>query len=450
MIQPTILPCQHTFCFHCLQNLQQTRTGSLPVYSNSHSLSNENQITIITCQTCSRTHRINSLHDLEENRSIEFLINTLLCETCQKLFPSNQLDTCLHCFEVLCPNCYDDHLHSHEINSKSSQNKSSIEQVKPSSPLIEKENLDLIQSKKKNNSFLRRIIHPARHRRNDSSSSTKSNKQIECVKKVFRSKSTSPVRVEPKQPTTPVTPVRKFLNLHDQYEHTSEHIAQSKQRQSELDFTVKKLIEMLTVKTNENLQQISIYWLFIKKQMLQQYQTKQNRFSVFDYLMNKTCCSSDKSQKQIELYLERNDEIHACLQVLSTTVGIIAQQENSVLISQFFDREEQTTVRSLKRQLENLLSAYADEVSFIIERIRVYETRFSSWKDSNPMELESIAYEWTQIIEHDYPSIIERISNDFINQIPQLEKILIRMLTNMKIRLLNVNNQPTSRRSSES
>jgi hypothetical protein len=60
------------------------------------------------------------------------------------------------------------------------------------------------------------------------------------------------------------------------------------------------------------------------------------------------------------------------------------------------------------------------------------------------MDLDSITYQWTTIIEHDYPSLIEKISNDFITKIPQIEKILVQMLKNMKKRLLNTNNQRTS------
>ena len=114
MMKPTLLPCQHTFCFKCLQNTQQIRPGSLPILSNNSLSSNDNQIRIITCQKCSCIHRINSLTDLELNQSIQLLINTLLCETCHQLYPSNQLDTCFHCFGVLCPKCYEQHIENHQ------------------------------------------------------------------------------------------------------------------------------------------------------------------------------------------------------------------------------------------------------------------------------------------------------------------------------------------------
>jgi hypothetical protein len=122
MLKPTLLPCQHTFCFKCIQNNQQIRVGSSPAQSNNCLLSNDNHTKLITCQTCSRTHHINSLTDLQENQSMELLINTLLCQTCHQLYPSNELDTCLHCYGVLCQKCYDDHIQTHQNDVKPNKN----------------------------------------------------------------------------------------------------------------------------------------------------------------------------------------------------------------------------------------------------------------------------------------------------------------------------------------
>lgn len=112
-MKPTILPCQHTFCFNCIQNSQQTRSNSLPTHSNSCLLSNTNQTITIKCQKCSCLHNINSLSDLEENQSIKLLINTLLCEHCHQLYSSNQLDTCSHCFSIICFKCFEEHAQNH-------------------------------------------------------------------------------------------------------------------------------------------------------------------------------------------------------------------------------------------------------------------------------------------------------------------------------------------------
>jgi hypothetical protein len=496
-MKPTLLPCKHTFCFKCIQNNQQIRPGSLPCHSNNGFLSNDNQTKIITCQKCFSIHHIKSLTDLVQNQSIELLINTLLCETCQQLHPSNQLDTCLHCFGVLCSNCYDSHLKNHQnetkkhtkldrivsvdetihsnkqstdsqiLKSKSFnlENKPTIEPTKPLIKIENTENLDPSQinpPKKKSNNLFRKIINPSRHRQShhttekDSvaktpSSSIKktSSAQISRPSKLNLGQKIEEIsKIETNPTTIPFTPVRRFLNLNHDYTHTAEHIKRCKQRQSELDRSVNKLIEVFTLKTNENLNQISNYWIYLKDFILNQYQTKTNRFQLFDYLL-KTCCSTLDSQKQMEFYIKQNDEITAELQILSTTLTIVNTQQTLLTISQLFDREEQTTIRALQRHLESSLSAYADELSFIIERIHVYEARFAAWKNCNTMDLDSITYEWTQSIEHDYPALIEKISNDFLTKVPQIETILVQMLQNMRRGLLNTNTPIPTRRTND-
>jgi hypothetical protein len=317
--------------------------------------------------------------------------------------------------------------------------------IKPTKQ-IEDKNTDSSHNtnvKKKSSNPFHNIFHSPRHRQRTNESNTPSS-----VKLPGQIKITADTEVEETIPMPlPVTPVRRFTNLSEQYTHTAQHIKQCKQRQLELDLVVQKLIEVLTLKMNENMNQISQYWVYLKQLSLDQFQSKPDRFQLFDYLL-KTCCSPLDSQKQIESYIEQNDEIKATLRVLSTTLVIVKDKQSLLTLNQLFDREEQSTIRTLQRHLESLLSSYLEELSFIIERIKVYESRFTAWKNSNTTDLDSITYEWTQIIQHDYPTLIEKISNDYITKIPQTEKFLVQMLQNMKKRLLNTEKQITNQRTS--
>lgn len=456
MIKPTLLPCQHTFCYRCIENQQQIRPGSLPEQSSQTCLFNEkNSMKIITCPKCSRTHRLNSLSDLEENHSTEFLINTLLCETCQKLCTFNQLDTCLHCFAVLCPDCYETHCQNHQTSSSSMNKQPSLpdSQIPRAQSLTNDKILPQTSSldstpvnepKKKSRSFLDKFANRSRTRPSNENRRKHLRRQN---KEELRIELDSSIKTDLSSSTTPITPISRFRNLHEQYAHTVEHIKQSKQRQTELDQSVEKLIEILTRKTNENIQQISSYWLYLKEILLERSQPVNERFPLIDYFF-KTCCSSNNSRKSMQTFFQQNDDLNAAIDVLLTTLKIINQQPISLVINQLFYREEQTTIRALQRQLESLHSSYTEELSFIIERIRVYETRFDSWKNTNTNELDSIAYEWTQIIENDYPALIEKISNDFITKVPQVDKVLLQMLRNTKKNLIHINRRPSLRRTS--
>ena len=257
----------------------------------------------------------------------------------------------------------------------------------------------------------------------------------------------TPLRELPSPTAVPVTPVRRFLNLFDQYTQTDQLIKQYKHRQSQLDLAVQKLIEVLMIKSNENIARISLYWIYLRQVSLDRFPSHTNPFQILNCLFP-TCCSTIESQKQLESYFKEHDEIQAALQVLSTTILIVSQQHSLATIHQLFDREEQTTVRLLRRHLESLLSSYRDELSFITERIHIYEARFATWKNSNTLELESLAYEWTHIVEHDYPSLIEKISNDFLSKISPIEDVLLQMLKNMRKRLLSINSNAGSKRTS--
>ena len=102
----------------------------------------------------------------------------------------------------------------------------------------------------------------------------------------------------------------------------------------------------------------------------------------------KTCCLTLDSRKQIESYIEQNDEIKAELQVLLSTLSIVNNKQFPVSLSELFDREETSTIRSFRRHLESLLSTYCEELTFITERIHLAESSFANWKNSDAEEYE--------------------------------------------------------------
>ncbi|CAF1127835.1 unnamed protein product [Rotaria sp. Silwood1] len=508
MKRPTILPCKHTFCFQCIENKHHVHASSAPTHLNNYLSPIPNPTIVVQCPQCSRLHRLKSLEDLEEDHSLQLLINTLLCEQCHQLHPSKQIDTCSDCYRVFCINCYKQHVQSHRDSSKTNKydyrdvstdetvnismtldsdenDQSSDSQIfKPRSfnnekkltteltkpTLVKENNVDEntdpseITNTKKKSTIFHRIMSPSRRHRSPNVSNkdsvTKNSspsviKQTNSTKSILRKKLTINTNIqetsktESIQTNLPVTPLRQFVNLTDQYSNTVQRVQKCKQRKTELDRTVQKLIEVLTIKTNENINQISQYWSYLKQTLLDQFQSKTNRFLIFDYLL-KNCCSGLDSRKQIGLYVEKNDEIKAALEVLSKTLNIVTNQQSLSIISQLFDREGRTTIRTLKNQLETLLSSYSDSCSFINEFVIAYEARFATWKEPNPIDLNLITDGWTKIIKEDYPSLIEKISNDFINTIPQLEQTLLQMLNNMRKRLLTIDNQTTSQRTSTS
>ena len=476
MTKPTLLPCQHTFCFTCLQAHEQVRSGSLPLHcSSSLCSSTDNTLRTIVCPKCFHHHQIHSLSDLEENQSMELLINTLLCECCQQLSVSTELDTCLHCYGVFCRKCYSKHLDEHRVDSsderlQSNQKSDSIEnifhprsfdredkvrsspslflddptygfQLKSSTP----DEGDLpVLTKKKANSFLKKWIQGSRIR-----SSSPAEKSPSTKKRSFRrlkipidafTEDTS--TKDSSSETVPITPIRRFNKIFDQYNYADQHVKHCQKRQSELDRAVGKLLEVLTTKMNDNLDQISQHWKHLKQLSVDQLQSKSTRFQLWNSLW-KTCCLTLDSRKQIESYIEQNDEIKAELQVLLSTLSIVNNKQFSVSLGELFDREETSTIRSFRRHLESLLSTYCEELTFITERIHFAESSFANWKNSDVEELDRIVSEWSQIIEHDYPSLIEKIANDYVTKLPQPEKILFQMLKNMKKRLLKMIAVPT-------
>jgi hypothetical protein len=227
--------------------------------------------------------------------------------------------------------------------------------------------------------------------------------------------------IEPKQcPVTPRTsPPPVCIPI------SPERINQFKQRQIELDRTVEKLLETIRLETNRNIKQISKYWSYIKQISLDKYEPKGNPYQLFDYLLKCTYLN-----REYELYFEQNDEITAALQVLSTTLSIVHSQHSFTAINRVFDEEEKNMREQLHHQLESLMSSYTDELSFMRERIRFYQSNSNDEKN----------FDWIQIIQIDYPYLIEKISNDFLIEIPRIEQILLQLLRNTKKHLLTISN----------
>jgi len=83
-------------------------------------------------------------------------------------------------------------------------------------------------------------------------------------------------------------------------------------------------------------------------------------------------------------------------------------------------------LENLRHQYELLFSSYKDELSFIREQCHFYQLNLN----------EERKFKWIQLIQIDYPCLIEKISTDFMIKIPQIEQILLQMLRNLNKQLL--------------
>ncbi|CAF1364413.1 unnamed protein product [Adineta steineri] len=206
---------------------------------------------------------------------------------------------------------------------------------------------------------------------------------------------------------------------------TPERINYYKQRQIELDRSVKKLLGSFTMKTNENINQIKKYWSYLKKISLDKIQPKTTEnFSLFHYLSNLS-----HTDKQFESYLEEHDEIQAALHILIRILTIVNEKYSFSTINHLFDYVEKLMLKKLTTQLEHLISHYNDQILFIHERIHFYQTPIDGKKN----------FDWVQCIKVDYPMLIENITDDFILKVPKTNQILLDMLKTMKKHLLYFN-----------
>ncbi|CAF1065193.1 unnamed protein product [Didymodactylos carnosus] len=511
------------------------------VSSLTHYQSNSPSPSYITCITCSKSHKIQSVENLERNSSLTLLLNTLCCDVCHQINEFQKLDTCLHCYGVLCPQCYEKHQISdfHALTPKrkvtleitasekppivyqltSSDNVRQLKQLRKRSSESVEENDDINQkiltekiiniqqiiskktlllstttSPKDNQSSgvsndendnqstakirlkkpLLKFIQRVRHSSSSSLTnlnispllSRKSNR-VSSIKNDCNNAELSKITVqdsfiESQENVTlkisPTNSVRKFLDLNDHYKLTCEHVERCKQRVQELNLCTQKLIQIYKQKIDENQANIDFYWNLLKQTILAQIKHQSYTTSTKELLKYLICCyyyepnvtnlpsSHEITHKQqlLEIYLENNDEINAALQVFYSNLIILINQtlsETSVdlmdtyyLTSQLFEREEKTALKSIRKELEQGLELYIEELSRIETQVKTEREYFLKWKNSNIIELEQIKEQWSTLVDVTYPKLIEKISTDFI-QIKPANKIIATMLKHIKQRI---------------
>ncbi|CAF0998985.1 unnamed protein product [Rotaria sordida] len=385
---------------------------------------------------------INDNQPITKTNSTEhLLVNTSLCKICKKFNVSIESDICLQChhgrlrsnsFRIISTEQNFDNQNTtlQSIQDEKISNKDKKQPLKKNTSEI----FDLSQSeskKKLDRKPFTRLLSFSRQREscpeftlNPSSSSLQS-----CLSQlVFQPKLSfeeeDPVETTNCSLSVPIpapasSPVCNSVFHIPQL--SPEQISYYKKRQTELDHTVSELIKHLKCKTNENINQISKHWAYIKHLCLTQIQPKTNLNQAFHYLLK-----SIHPNKEFEDYLKENDDVRAVLGVLSTTLNIVQDTQSLSTINNLFDSEGKTMIANLRSELEFLLASYTDALSMINEFSDFHQT---SLKEADNFHL-------IAIIKKDYPSLIEQISNDYITKVPQVEQILVTLLGNMKNRLL--------------
>ncbi|CAF1547945.1 unnamed protein product, partial [Didymodactylos carnosus] len=199
---------------------------------------------------------------------------------------------------------------------------------------------------------------------------------------------------------SPTNSVRKFLDLNDHYKLTCEHVERCKQRVQELNLCTQKLIQIYKQKIDENQANIDFYWNLLKQTILAQ--IKHHNLII---LINQTL-----SETSVDL------------------------MDTYYLTSQLFEREEKTALKSIRKELEQGLELYIEELSRIETQVKTEREYFLKWKNSNIIELEQIKEQWSTLVDVTYPKLIEKISTDFI-QIKPANKIIATMLKHIKQRI---------------
>ncbi|CAF3492952.1 unnamed protein product [Rotaria sp. Silwood1] len=379
----------------------------------------------------------------ETNSTKYSLVNTALCKICKKVNSSNQFDICFQCQQSqVQSNSFDVSSTEQKPNNQIAVSKSFHfgKTLNKDKKILVKNNTttdvaglsqaDTKEQFNRNNRM--RLLSSSETKESYTSlftNSLSSSSQSCLFQLVFQpqlSIEESPVQTVKYSPSAPASdsppasvpacePRLQCIYL------SSEEIDYYKKRQKELEHTVTELIERLKIQTNENINQISKYWSYLKQLCLNGIQPQTNFNQLCNYLIKPI-----NSNKQFEYYLKQNDEIGGLLQIISQTLHIVQYRHSWPTINRLFDCEEEMMIENLRFELEFLLSSYCDALTIINE--------FSGFPQTSLQEVNN--FHLKEIIKNDYPSLVEKISNDFITKVPQVDQMLVKMLRNVKKHLL--------------
>ena len=424
------------FEYYSIQHHQQThftktgRSKRLPSRVSISSSSTDLSSSSFILSMCPLSFQSNNDSPLTRTNSMDDSCeNTPGCKICKQTKSTNQFNKCYQCFQT-------------ELSVTSDSLQLSPNDLKANKQIIRSQSLNYGKNKDKKKfsyrlftNFLR--LHGHEQPKTESTTSISTHSSLYQIilrpqlsfdttvkEKVISpppSRTTSPPsstsssrRNSPTSASLSCTPP-PLIHL------SPERIKHCEQRQMELDRVIQKLVESITRKTNENIAEIPKYWSYLKQSCLDQLQPKKNQSQIFTNLLKSTL-----SDNQIKIFIEENEQIKARLDILTNILTTDQDKYSIPTIDRLFDFEEQSMTEYLRSQLEFLLASYSDELLFIHERIRFYQSCPHEEKNAD----------WIQIIKMDYPFLIEKMSNDFIMKIPQVEQILIDMLGNMKKYLL--------------
>lgn len=228
----------------------------------------------------------------------------------------------------------------------------------------------------------------------------------------------APIQDPDPVPVTESDPPQRLLSL------SVEQIRFYEKLEKEYYNTAEKLIEYLKRKTKESIDQLLKYWSLSKQCCLDQMYDKTNHNQFVDYILK-----SLVANKEFQNYLDQNDEIRVTLQILSAVLATVPDKYPLSEIKQIFDNAEYEILSNVHSKHEGLISSYIDTLSITHTCSLSYQSRLDGKN----------AYRWIETIEKDYRCLIQKVSNASVENLPEVEKILLEMLLNVKKRLYDKN-----------